>query len=552
MRVSLRSALNTWSLLLPGNMKMKELWELSFRLTKGRFPDFELQHRNARLPFSQDTIVDTITTDHPVFITPSDTKTTTDGKNDIEDMCLVKVYDNYFEQTIVSFWEPKTTTRSIGSAVFRYYRQKFTIKATTPIEDPFVFWTHMRSDGDGHVRGTILDGPWLPLSKYFNGTDSTGTLMEESCIEKSLDDDDDDDDDDDEDDSAGESSSRTFNRHEPLVFKIALGRPPTNLKKRDNYLSRLDVLKQMFDAFVNRMLAYGFQTHIGLITFGSKASIVQGITNAVENFRHKLNHMVARGDTAIWDSQSHLQPGRSTKLANIIPGLALAQDQIVHYAEKYPNAKLRIICISDGEDNKSKQNVVDIAKGLCREGIVVDSFCLGDACNDDLQTVSYLTGGYTFEPKTLEEAMAICELEPVLSTLERPDEPESDSDTESNVDDDAMSDYDEERNYRKSFRTNPNIMNFRMARYEVEVERVSRDIFPERKEHAQLDESFVELGTFAKHATQARTDNNLRLNRIHNEIRNSGAHLHPDYDIYICEPNMGLWKIVMQGKLDPR
>jgi hypothetical protein len=133
MRVSLRSALNTWSLLLPGNMKMKELWELSFRLTKGRFPDFELQHRNARLPFSQDTIVDTITTDHPVFITPSDTKTTTDGKNDIEDMCLVKVYDNYYEQTIVSFWEPKTTTRSIGSAVFRYYRQKFTIKATTPI-----------------------------------------------------------------------------------------------------------------------------------------------------------------------------------------------------------------------------------------------------------------------------------------------------------------------------------------------------------------------------------------------------------------------------------
>lgn len=238
---------------------------------------------------------------------------------------------------------------------------------------------------------------------------------------------------------------------------------------------------------------------------------------------------------------------RLRKLANISTGLALAQDQIVHYAEKYPNAKLRIICISDGEDNKSKQEIVDITKNMCRDGIIVDSFCLGDARNGDLQTVSYLTGGYTFEPKTLEEAMAICELEPVLSTLERPDE--LDSDTEPEEDEDMMSDDDVERNYRKMFRTYPNIANFRLAGYEVEVERVSRDVFPERKEHAQLDESFVELGSFAKHATQARTDNNLRLNRIHNEVRNSGAHPHPDYDVYICEPNMGLWKVVMQGKL---
>jgi hypothetical protein len=67
--------------------------------------------------------------------------------------------------------------------------------------------------------------------------------------------------------------------------------------------------------------------------------------------------------------------------------------------------------------------MVHVTSRLQRRGITVDSFCIGDARNDDLQTASHLTGGYTFEPKTLEEAMAIRELEPVLSGLERPELP---------------------------------------------------------------------------------------------------------------------------------
>jgi hypothetical protein len=154
--------------------------------------------------------------------------------------------------------------------------------------------------------------------------------------------------------------------------------------------------------------------------------------------------------------------------------------------------------------------------------------------------MSYLTGGYIFEPKTLEEAMAICELEPVLSVLERPEVPNSESDSES--------DDESDHHFRKAFQADPSLYNFRMASDERGVEHISRDSFPERKEHPGLSEDFVELGTFAKTSSQARTDVNLRQSRIHTEIRNSGAHPHPDYDIYICEPNMGLWKVVMQGK----
>lgn len=53
--------------------------------------------------------------------------------------------------------------------------------------------------------------------------------------------------------------------------------------------------------------------------------------------------------------------------------------------------------------------------------VVVDSFCIGDAEHTHLQTISYLSGSYIFYPNSMEQAMLICEMEPVLSQLERPD-----------------------------------------------------------------------------------------------------------------------------------
>ena len=102
----------------------------------------------------------------------------------------------------------------------------------------------------------------------------------------------------------------------------------------------------MFDAFVNRLLAYNFQTHMGLVTFQSSASISQGITHAIENFRHKVNKMTAQGDTALWDA------------------LALANDQLAEHGRKFPNAKKRIICLSDGNDTKSTQRCGDVSRRL--------------------------------------------------------------------------------------------------------------------------------------------------------------------------------------------
>jgi hypothetical protein len=56
--------------------------------------------------------------------------------------------------------------------------------------------------------------------------------------------------------------------------------------------------------------------------------------------------MNALGDTALWDA------------------LALANDQLSEYGRKFPNAKKRIICLSDGNDTKSKQRSSDVSWSL--------------------------------------------------------------------------------------------------------------------------------------------------------------------------------------------
>jgi hypothetical protein len=44
----------------------------------------------------------------------------------------------------------------------------------------------------------------------------------------------------------------------------------------------------------------------------------------------------------------------------------------------------------------------------------------------------------------------------------------------------------------------------------------------------------------------------LKSRCIQTEIYNSGARSHPDHDIYICEANMALWKVVIQGMIRVR
>ncbi len=83
-----------------------------------------------------------------------------------------------------------------------------------------------------------------------------------------------------------------------------------------------------------------------MITFDTSVKLSQPLTHVVESFRHAVNEMEADGDTALWDA------------------LALANDQLSEYGKKFPEAKRRIICLSDGADNKSLKRPQEVGNNI--------------------------------------------------------------------------------------------------------------------------------------------------------------------------------------------
>lgn len=66
----------------------------------------------------------------------------------------------------------------------------------------------------------------------------------------------------------------------------------------------------------------------------------------IEDFRNSVRYTNCHGDTALWDA------------------LELARENLLAYAEKFPEAKKRIICLSDGEDTKSLHSKEEVCHAL--------------------------------------------------------------------------------------------------------------------------------------------------------------------------------------------
>lgn len=131
--------------------------------------------------------------------------------------------------------------------------------------------------------------------------------------------------------------------------------------------------------------------------------------------------------------------------------------------------------------------------------------------------------------------MMICELEPVLSQLER--------DTAAIV---------RKRTACRLSASSSAVSRFRSAAAYAEAEPLSKDLFPKRKEHPRLEDSFVELvpGSRRGFDPANRVGSNLRSSRLLGEIQSIAANPHPHMDVYVSEQDMSFWKIVMQGPPD--
>ncbi|KAK7946998.1 uncharacterized protein PG986_011319 [Apiospora aurea] len=482
------------------SMTLEDLHELAFRGLEGRILKFQLfTDQNEPITTSLTATVQSCNIREGSHITiqttedisskamPPGSESTNSGQ------VLVKVYDEP-HSVLFSYWVRSDTDRTISSVIWKYWRYCLQERRNVRIEEKEVR-TDLQQVGDGLYSWTTQQRHER-LSTLLNPHYCHGTLGEESAfVEKG---------------AAGRGDG-------PLVLKLSIASPRHKAGNK-NKLTRLEAVKQMLGGFIDRTLAYSYKPHVGLVTFATEPTLAMGISHVLESFQQSIDHIKPGGDTALWDA------------------LDLGANQLIEYGKAYPHLKKRIICISDGLDTSSGTATPAKVLDRMREaGAVVDSILLGteDEDNSYLRTLSYLAGGYRFHPMTLTNALAICELEPFLSLTERP-------------------------TVIRTALENPSwlhaILDPALTKPRLGITEVNKRIFPSRREYPNIQDNVFQLDTFAKNHSSDNdgrcrgSPSNMRTTRLLNEIRDiAKTVVHPMYDIYVSESDMGFWKIVMSG-----
>ncbi|KAK4500447.1 hypothetical protein PRZ48_008636 [Zasmidium cellare] len=482
------------------SLTMQQLYQLVFRGLKARHLVFELAKGSTTLRPSHatvasrglrdgDEIVVRLADDDALAVSGSGASTSSTSNDHV----LVKVYD--YSRILCSYWVPRSTTKTMNSILWRFWRAHFKKYSALPRGEKVV-WTDLRNTGDNFMVGTpYLDPGQQQLSRFLTPLYCFGKLEDEKVYR--------------------EVNEEAGPHHGPLVLKVKIQDWQPEKNREDSRLSRLDVLKQMFDALINRLIAYSFKTHVGLVTFDSDCRLHMAPSPTLENFRRATSAMVARGDTKLWD------------------GLALAKDQLLEYAEKFPNAKKRIIVLSDGVDTKSTSTSQEIAWDLFQKDILLDSISLGTESNLELKSVSQTLGCYRFHPTSVSNGLAICELEPFLSITHRPEITHTRPLPQNRLR--FFSQFS-----ASYWRTSPTIVN--------------QDDYPASKQHPNLQDEVIQLTAATStpsNSTQPGRRSNKRIPRLMNEMKQiATAGSHVKYDIYVSTSDISFWKVVMEGPDD--
>lgn len=471
---------------LPRTLTTKDLYKVAFRGMRARHTNFLLVNAARRIAPSANkiesmagTVTRGMTLTIEILLFPEGQRSYSDP-----DACLVKIFGNTEEEMLCAFWTSRWGASSMRLVTIKYWR--FMIKQYPHMDVIRLdIWSNMRKGGDGYFIGNVNTTD-TQLSHVLSTCTNPGSLGDEDAYNVAV-------------------NSRV------TVLKMCV-----IAKKEKKILSKLEVLQQSFESLVNRVLAYSFMPHIGLVSISTNAKEVQSITHAVERFRNSVDGLEPDGDTALWD------------------GLLLAKNRIVEYAAKFPAAKKRIICLSDGEDTTSTIRPAEVYSQLRKEKITVDSICIGNSENTDLKAISYLLGGYAFKPKDLTTALGLCEMETMLSLLERPEV------------------------VMRPWNGLGLQTHFESAKRNTPYTQLTKDVVPPRRQHDRLSDSVLELTTAmsarrsasSAMAGAATTRSNTRTTRLLSEMQVVAQNPSPQYDVYVSEVDMSFWKVVMAGPTD--
>ncbi|ESZ96614.1 hypothetical protein SBOR_2981 [Sclerotinia borealis F-4128] len=282
-----------------------------------------------------------------------------------------------------------------------------------------------------------------------------------------------------------------------------------------NSLSRFDEAKQVFRNVASRFAAYRLNIHVGLVVFGTEVETQAEIAPIGKDFKNALEN-----------------PKATDKRTALFDAIDTAHDMLYTYKEEHPESKtkLRIIALTDGQDNISKTSPEHICEWLCHTDIVLDSIFIGGSSPKDLFKMSKHTGGYAFQPTSRLLLFQTFLLEPFLDILARPDI------VKIPIDD-----------YETSLPKEPDMTTFHD--------------FPPCRPHKLQDGGFVWLdaatlrlaGNSSSLLEMVRTSasaepSNRSSGRLYlDEMRLMIANPHASMDVYVSEVDMAFWKIIMSG-----
>ncbi|XP_035994236.1 uncharacterized protein LOC105940070 [Fundulus heteroclitus] len=269
-------------------------------------------------------------------------------------------------------------------------------------------------------------------------------------------------------------------------------------------IKKINAVKELFDNFATRSMAYDFHHVIGLVKFDSFVKTLHTFTESLEVFKEHLRDLKANGCTLLYDALR-----RGTRELNKVK-------------ERFPDCRLRIICLTDGNDSGSQMEPVAVTVKLLESDIIVDSILLGNVENNMLHGISNATGGCCFKPKSTKEGLKLFEMETVLSLEQR--KPKNKLDVSSVSESRLMElfaahKYDE---YPETFL--PTQINGRVTLTESALK---------KKISESKDGRFME-----------------KEKRILEELKSLHCDPHPFFRVFPSESDFTFWRILMQGPPD--
>ncbi|CAL8287126.1 unnamed protein product [Arctogadus glacialis] len=131
----------------------------------------------------------------------------------------------------------------------------------------------------------------------------------------------------------------------------------------DLKMRKIDAAKELFDSFASRTMAYDFQHLISLVSFSSDVKLIHTFTENLEVFKEHLRDLKLRRNTVLYDALQH------------------GVNEMEAVKKRFPECRLRIICLTDGQDFGSTVKPETVAVNLIKSNIIVDCILLGNGAN---------------------------------------------------------------------------------------------------------------------------------------------------------------------------